>query len=334
MASGLRRWFRPMTRECFGKLVLSSAILCCPLVAVAQQVRKKPTRAAPPKLEDPSLKSVFFADVLKELKGEPPSKTLADSNRSSSNQPPSKSVNSGGKPPVDEESGWAKIISPTSLEDLIKESKLRLDEIVTTPAKFAGGGFQDARREFMLLTMLFGIVEQYPTNVRWQNSAKVARMKMSRVAASSKVGSAQAFNEAKLRLQDLNDLVSGTAITDSSPIEELEWSAILDRGPMMQSMEWALREKLIKLTADPKEFEASPEEIIRVSELISSLGNLLIQPGMEDADDSDYAKWSKALIEHSQAAVQAVKLGSIESAKEAAGKLDQVCSDCHEAGFG
>lgn len=315
------------------RMIMVLLVVGLPSLAAAQQSRKKPQRALPPKLDQARLRSVFFEDVLRELKGEPPSQTPNEA-AVASPRPSSTTTGRASGTNDDEESGWAKVISPLSLEDLIKESKQRLDEIITTPAKFAGGGFQDARREFSLLSFLFAIVEQHPSQVRWKNSSKVARVKMARVSASSKVGSSQAYEEAKRRLQDLSDLMNGTTLTDNVPTEDLIWSELVDRAPLMQSMEFALREKLIKLSADASAFEDGSEEFTRMAELVGAIGQLLIQPGMPDAEDSDYAKWSRELIEHSQAAVQSAKLGAVEAAKEAASKMDQTCSNCHEAGFG
>ncbi len=151
-----------------------------------QPPKKKNTRAKPPQFDPKLMEGVFFADVKKQLQGDPPK---AGEGRSTSGPTRPAADDNTRRRPVRGGSAWPKLISASSIEDLVKGSKLRLDGAVTSAAKFAGGGFKDARREYTMLSILFAIIEQYPTQVRWKNSAPVVRTHMVRVAAGTKVGS-------------------------------------------------------------------------------------------------------------------------------------------------
>lgn len=301
-----------------------------PVIALAQQKSRKNTRAKPPSAESKEFDDLFFADVKQQTQGERPTaggtKVVAGSGGNGptkTNMTPDAPAASGA------ENGWASVISPGSIEDLVKGTKLRLDGIVTTPAKYAGGAYNDARREYTLLATLFGIIEQHSGQVRWKSSSTIARMRFVRVAASAKVGSIQAYNEAKVRLQDLSDLLSGSTLSDSVPVEEMNWSEAVDRVPLMQILEWSVRENLVKQCASKSEFKENQEDILKLAELTAALGTLLNEKGMSEADDPEYTKWSKAMIEHSNAIIQAVKLDSPDSARDAAALLNQSCDDCH-----
>ena len=310
-------------------ILLVCGMVAAPSVATlwGQPPKKKVARAKPPQFDQKSMEGIYFSDVKKQLIGEPPKAT-----DSIANNGPSKSANIGDATSAPEGAGakaWAQAISAASLEDLVKGCKLRLDGIVVSQAKFIGGGFNDARREYTLLATLFGVIEQYPTQVRWKDSAAVVRMHMVRVAASSKVGSPQAFTEAKNRLQELTELVGGGSVKDNTPIEEMNWAEAVDRIPLMQVLEWGLRENLIKHCASPKEFQENSEEIVKFAELITAVSEVLLQKGMNDVDDPEYVKFTKAMIAQSQATLQGVKLNSPENAKEATALINQACDNCH-----
>ncbi len=97
----------------------------------------------------------------------------------------------------------------------------------------------------------------------------------------------------------------------------MAWSDAVDRVPAMQILEWGLRENLLKHCASPKAFEENTEEIVKFAELIATVGEVLNQKGMNDADDAEYVKMSKAMIAQAQAVLQATKLNSADGAREA-----------------
>lgn len=226
--------------------------------------------------------------------------------------------------------GWKALISPTSLEDLVKGSKLRLDKVITTPTAFAGGGFNDARREFSLLALLFAIIENYPGDVRWKASSAAARGAMERTAANTKVGSRQVYDESKKRVQDLQTLLSGSPIT-AEVKTEIVWENLIDISPLMKLLEWAQDGQIAKMTASEELFKQNQEEIARMSELVAVLGRTTIFEGMPNADDTQFVDLAKEMIAQAQQINSAVQSGNAELARTASGKLGQSCITCHES---
>lgn len=294
----------------------------------AQQIRRKPTRAAAPQLNPQEFEGVFFADVQKQLVGPAPSAgSIADAANAPSSTP--SLVDATGSSNNPNSNVWKERISGQSIEDLVKEAKGRLDTFITTPAKFSGGSYKDARREFTLLAILFATIEQFPEKIRWQASASVARGRFARVAANTKIATTPTFNEAKLRMEDIATLLKGSPLTDSAPPSELIWSDIADRVPSMQILEWALREHLNRYVSSEAEFKSHSEDAIKFAELIALIGETLHQPGMVDADDDEYKSWSAKMIKEATRITEAVKLDNPSMAREAAGQLDQSCNACH-----
>ncbi len=226
--------------------------------------------------------------------------------------------------------GWKGLISPASLEDLVKGAKLRLDKIVTTPTAFAGGGYNDARREFSLLALLFAIIENYPGDVRWKASAPAARGAMERTAANTKVGSRQVYDESKKRVSDLQSLLSGSPLT-AEVKTEIVWENLIDISPLMKLLEWAHDGQIAKMTANEDLFKQNQEEIGRLAELVAVLGRTTTFEKMPNADDAQFVAFAKDMIAQSQQISSAVQSGNAELARTAAGRLGQSCSTCHDS---
>lgn len=305
-------------------------VLCLTLLGStvhAQRTVKKPKRAAPPTFQPNEFSGVFFSDALGQLHGEMPS---AQSVLAASSKPDTKSDNSETGVEMSSARGnsiWKEMVSASTIEDIIKESKTRLDGIITTPAKFSGA-VADARKEFTLMASAMGVIALYPEEIRWQSSAAYAQRVFARLAANCKVGTQPVFNEAKLRQQDLQNLLKGTKLAGNA--EEVSWADTADRGPSMQILEWALRENLLPSTNNEKKFRDSQEDVIKYAELIAMFGNIIQQPGMTDSEDAEYKQFAVVMTQASLDVVKATRTNDADLARMAVGRIDQACTKCHE----
>ena len=321
--------------------IASALWILLPLAQATAQGGKLPSRAKPPQFESSKFDGIFFPDVNAALSGELPKSqstlqinasgtsgnAMAGGGSSGASGSAAGGPESGsGSDPM----GWKGLVSPTSLEGLVKESKLRLDKIVTTPTAFAGGGYNDARREFSLLSLLFAIIENYPGEVRWKASASAARGAMERTAANTKVGSRQVYDESKKRLQDLQTLLNGSPLT-AEVKTDIAWENLIDISPLMKLLEWAHEGQLAKMTASEDLFKQNQEEIARLAELVAVLGRTSTIEKMPNADDAQFVAFAKDMIQNAQQISVAVQTGNAELARSAAGKLGQSCATCHDS---
>ncbi len=328
----------PMSRQFLLLIALMSLLVVSSTDNAWAQRQRKPQRAVPPKFTGKEFEGTFFSDVSSVLQGERPSAAsvaaanAAAGNAASSNATSGAAMTNGssGAPAGagNDPHGWTKLISAATIEDMVKNSKLRLDQIVASPTKYAGG-YKEARREFSLQALLFAIIEQYGGEVRWKKSAGVARESLARMAANAKVSSAQAHKEAKLRVQDLADLLSGNALEGSAG-SELNWGNVIDRVPLMQLLEWAQQEHINGFTASKENFAQNKEELSRYAELVAVLGKAAIMEDMPDAKDAEYKTLCQAMIDQAMQISLAVQTDNADLARQAAGVMGQSCTKCHE----
>lgn len=165
--------------------------------------------------------------------------------------------------------------------------------------------------------------------MRWKSSAPVARELLSRVAANTKVGSAQVHEEAKKRLLDLADLTNGSQLSGKAS-SEVNWSKLIDHAPAMQLLEWAQKDNISPNVASPELFAKNKESIQHYAELVAVLGKVLTVEEMPFADDKEYVLLSKAMIDQAQQVVLAAKTDNADLARQSGAKLLQSCNTCHE----
>lgn len=309
------------------KLIVLCILVVGSTTSLWAQRGRKPQRAEPPKFSGKEFEGTFFADVSKALQGARP--TGKEAAAMAAAPAASGAVKPSGEPAAaGDAAGWGKLISGPTIEDMVKNSKLRLDPIVASTTKFAGG-YKEARREFSLQAFMFAIIEQYPGEVRWKKSAGVARESLAKMAANSKVSSPQAHKEAKQRVQDLADLLSGNAL-EGAPQSELAWADVIDRVPMMQLLEWAQQSSINPHSASKEQFTANKEELQRYAELVAALGKVAIMEGMPDAEDNEYRLIAQQMIDQAVQISVAVKTDNADMARQAAGQVSQACSKCHD----
>lgn len=287
-------------------------------------------RAQPPKFDRPNPN--FYADAFKEgLIGQrPPNLGQAG---------PAVVVNSGNPtttvaptgPGGVAGSGWAAVISPGTLEDLIKSMKLQIDSGVTTPSDFAGKGYKTARRDFSVLAMTFAIIGEYEGDVRWKKDAAAARDQFAQTAANSKVGTTGVFNEAKKRKAELQDLVSGSNPFEGKTGEaKASWKDVCNRSPLMQHIENVWEPRMKPALSDKGQFNSNIEKVMQDAELFAAIAAVLAKDGMEDADAKEYTAICDKFKNASREIVEACKTKDFDKASKAATEIGKSCVECHE----
>ncbi|HBE72194.1 MAG TPA: hypothetical protein DDW52_29010 [Planctomycetaceae bacterium] len=309
------------------QIALASVTLGIVCALTQSSLAQKFERATPPNFDGKDFSGIYFPDVGAMLRGKLPSRAQ-QVGASMATKPAVGQPQEGGGA-ADGPLAWPKLVSPETLEDLIKGAKLRLDQAVTTPPAFISGGYVVARQEFTLLSLVFGVIEEYPQTVRFKDSAAGARELLTQAAAAAKIGTQPVFNQAKNRLLDLGDVTRGTKLSHEAK-SELNWSTMVDRSVLMQLLEWSHEDNLNDLVADKDAFDNNSDAVKRYAELVAVLGKINVAEEMPDADDDDYRELDLAMIQAARNVVNAVEAKDAEATRRAVGQIGQSCVNCHD----
>jgi hypothetical protein len=305
------------------------AILSGTLLLVAlqwQPLRSDEKRAPAPNFSKSDTQGIFFDSVEQAIRGQRPALSALRAKSKAAN------VAANQEEPTEDSAGsqgpWDGLISAVSLEDEIKRRKLHYDSLVTQPGPFKSGGYQDARLDLMVMASLFAIISEYDGQVRWKEESAAARDLLARSAFNFNSGTNQIFNEAQARKNDLQDLISGSGLRGRKAEEGNDWATIADRSPLMEYAE-SLTDQLSDATNSEDNFKQDPVAVRRPAELLAVLGRILVQEGMDQADDEDYAALSTAMTDASLSVRRGLELDDYDAVSKAIGDVTQSCDNCH-----
>jgi hypothetical protein len=302
--------------------------------AIAQKPGTAPRRAEPPKFDRSDFDGVFFDDLFGDqgplVGARPQTSTVAAApgGAAGGGAAPGTAAGSGGGEVSG--AGWSELISETTIEDEIKSLNLEVQKTVTTPAQFAGRGHKAAQKQFSMLAMLFAIIGEYGQDVRFKEDAPALRDRFARAAANTKAGgNIQVYNEAKLRRDDLAEVIRGSKLNAGGE-PKANWEAVVSRSPIMRILEDRSVKYLQQSTASEAEFKREPEKVLHEAELVAAMAHALKQDGMDDAGDEEYESFLAQMKKGAIDAIAAVKLNNAEQARLAVGEMRKSCDACHE----
>ena len=304
--------------------VVSGAVTA---VVVQEKTQKVPTvkRVKRPQFSERDWDGIYFEDLFKEgLVGDRPQPGVPG--QTAGANPAAKT---GDQEQEDATFAWSEYISASTIEDEVKAIQNQLSVDVTTPVKFKSE-YAKSHQSFSVLSMVFGIIREYDDEVRWKKSAPVAQASFERAAANSRVGTIQAYESCKRRSEDLLDMVRGGnfAGTDK-PAAELDWSAVIDRNPIMHRLEKS-RKKLKELTANKGEFSRELGKVLHESQMVAAMAQTLQRENMPEYDEDGYVDYAKQMSSAAGQAAEACKTQDYDAASKAINLMGQACSNCHD----
>ena len=310
--------------------VLSSVAVFGFAVSTFQDGRgRKVKRVKRPVFTERDSEGIFFNNLFEEgLVGPRPTADEIRNRQSLAKRKPD--VGTPDQSPGSASFAWSKFIERDVIEDEVKLLQQQLTKKVTTPVRFKTD-YGSVHQSFGALSMLFAIISEYDSDVRWKTDARAAQSAFARAAVNSRVGSQQAYQGAKLRLQDLTEMVRGARFNEKPPTApQVDWSNVVDRGTLMEMLEVSFSETLKPSTASKAEMVKNAEDILHQANLVAAIGQVLTKYGMEESDEEGYAQYA---IEKSNAAKElslAIKTNDYANAASAANAIGQSCSNCHD----
>lgn len=291
--------------------------------------KKKRVRRPPVKKDD----SIYFKNVFKDaLVGKRPEPAVGGGNAQSKM---TKSSGGGAKQPAEIPSdgtglGWSKIISAELLQAEIKKQANLLSQNVTSPGKFKGGGNRDVRQITTMIALVFGVIAEYDGEVKYKEFAAGARDAYAQCAQSATTTSTQAFNQAKIRKEDIQRILSGAAYEPPvKPSEDFEWSSVADVSEMMKRLGVAYREKIKPWVGSESSYKSNIDDLMQEAAMVAVIGEVIQKESMDNADNDDYKEFAAKLKNGALMILNSKGSMDLEMATRGASMIDQSCVECH-----
>ncbi len=300
------------------------ALMCGVAISRADEAAPSKKRARPPQWSN-DVRDVFFDDAREKLVGPRPGYGKASNVATlSPDSPPA---------PADGQAAgaaWSKLIDAETIETEIKRLALAVAADVATPSQFKGGAYKECRRSFSLLAVLFAVAGEHDAAVRWSDVAPALRDRFARAGYNCKVGTDQSYREAQQRSQDLSELIRGSRPQLASAEQTADWGQVADRPPLMQRMEIAHQDRLLKWLVNEREFARHRDDVRHEAQLIAVLADVIGREGFEYWEDEEYAQYARELRQAAADVAAAAELENYDQAKQAISRATSACTNCHE----
>ena len=283
-----------------------------------------PKRSRPPRWSRDVL-DAFFENAENQLFGERPTHFLPDNpSRVAATLLPSKQ-------PADAEQKWSTLIDAETLTAEIKRINNRLAAPLKNLSAFKAGGNKACRRDFGLLSVLFGVIDQFDEDVRWQRSAKQMQSRSFRASQTCQAASAPSYAAAKNAQAVLEELLRGQAPPESdAPNNKDSEQQLIEITQVMQNMEVAMKERLAPTLTNAREFRKRSHLAAEQAQILVMLAKLAQHPKYGYEEEDTYLSEARQLIQASEELSQAAQEKNYEAARKAVGRVSQACSRCHE----
>lgn len=300
-----------------------------PLARAGRAAPREIRRASPPAaVWDKPTALMFSADAFAELEGPRPDFSSQDQRPPTATAMPSSSMAANATGGF----AWSAVVSEETLTDEIKDLKATAARAVSSQSEFKGGGYAQAGEAFSTAALAFGVIAAYDQDIRWKREAETARDLFARVGFNCEAGNDESFNEAKLRVGDLESLLEGAAPAARADRNkrDMRWSQVAGRRPLMSRLESA-DETLAAAVASPTEFDKRLEHVLHDAEIVAVIGEVIQQADYEYHDDDTYRGHASAMRDAALRLREAVKKTDYDAARAALGELRKSCDSCHGA---
>ncbi len=300
----------------------NAAFTCCWIafgLTTLSIASEAPKRVQPPQWSKDVL-DAFFDDAREHLVGERPTNVARVRSEDATQAAPEAAAKGEFK--------WSQLIDADTLTAEIKRINNQLANSLRKSATFQGGGNLECRRDFGMLAVLFGVIAEFDGDVRWQQSAEWMQQRCLKTSRNCKVASAQTFADANETRALLEELLRGQDPTGES--DNVADDQLAERTLLMQAMEVALKDQVGPTLTSARELRRRSQQASEQAQVLAVLAQVIQREGYEYSDDDDFLAEAGRLRRAAAELAQAAKDKNYETARAAAGRVGQSCSNCHE----
>ncbi|MDA7980976.1 MAG: cytochrome c [Pirellulales bacterium] len=300
------------------------AVLLCAVVWA--QSHRKPPNKRPPQRWDQRILNAFFEDIRSAVGPGEPGTAPRTAPGGGSVATTDSGVGDGG---ATGGFAWSELVSAETLEDEIKKIALDLEETVASPGRFKSGRHNDARRMFSVSAVVFAVINEYDKDVRFKDNSAGLRNAVAKAGVNCKVNTDGAYNDAKAKFQQLQEIVRGANVEIPAPKDPLPHVEVAEYGPLMQRMELGFLEIVKPGTSSGAEFRSAQEDILHEAEILALFSQFFHHESYDYGEDETFLGLADELQSQAKALATATKTGDLNAAQSAVGAIDKSCTECH-----
>lgn len=231
-----------------------------------------------------------------------------------------------GPPASNDASDWKSYISMEQLQSETKRIRNHLKSALQTAGTFTGQ-HKELQYDGAQLAAIANIVAQFPEDVSWKPRARFIRDYGLELSQSSTGPGKAPYEKSQTIAEKIQSVLDGNS-GDGDPALQRPFGEVAARTGVMKRMEKAYEWMRTTISTEAK-LKSEQDQALNESTMLATMGKVVTDPSYASADEDDYLRQAKNLIEGAKAANAAAQNQDLSKFKEALNKIDKACKDCH-----
>ena len=223
---------------------------------------------------------------------------------------------------------WDKYISEEMLQGEIKRIRNKLNSKLNSVGNF-NRELLSIQIDAATLAALAAIVPDHSGKFTWKEKAKYVRDFAVEIAVAAENRGRPAFEKAEKPFLNIIEILDGGTPAELPDSEDkADFSDVADRNLLMKNLKE--KQDWIRTTiSGESELKSNLEDLLPRVALLAALGQVVNQEDYVFADEENYQKYCKDLIEGSLTMTEATKEEDFNKFEKGFDLFNKSCNDCH-----
>jgi hypothetical protein len=224
-------------------------------------------------------------------------------------------------------SDWKAMISMDQLVDETKRIRNHLTSSLQSQGTY-NGTYKDLQVDGAVMAAIAGIVAQHPDDVSWKSNARFVKAYGHKLYETAKALGREPYEQTQTAAEGMTAVLSGNLPADAGDPADVPFGESAHRAGVMKRIEKAF--EWMRTTVNTETvFKKEKDQVLSEATLLAAFAKVIADPSYTSADEEDYQKFAKQLLDGGREAVSAAQEQTYPKFQEAINKINKACADCH-----
>ena len=225
---------------------------------------------------------------------------------------------------------WDSMLTAEDVQEEVKKIRLELKDSLSSITKY-NAHYKEIAQDAAVLSALAIVAPKLKDKVSWKDVAPNVRDIGAEMGSKAKGLGQKPYDETKKEFEKIDELLSGNkpaGLEEAAP--EVPFSEVVSRRALMQRFE-AASGTLRGNFATEDQLKKGGADAARLASVMAMLFKVISDESYPNADEEDYQKMTKSLLDMNLAIAKAARDGDHAAYASSNGTVGKVCGDCHQA---
>lgn len=223
---------------------------------------------------------------------------------------------------------WRSLITIEQLQQETKRIRNHLTQSLQSQGTY-NGNYKELQVDGAVLAAIAAIVPEHEEGFSWKNHARYLREFGRQLNGSARALGKEAYTKSQAVGQNILAVLDGSVPADAGdPPATQPLAEAIDRIGLMYRIQKAKDWMKLEVNSESK-FNSELDKIQLEASLVALFGSIVADKSYDYADEDDYKKFVRDLIDGGKEAAAAARDQSFPKFNDAIDKMQKACDQCH-----